>query len=445
MAGEVSQLSFAESPPRHVSEDEGRPSPDFAYEVDNRPCSTASTAEDAELAAIIPRPNRGLSNLTRAEASACHDSKDGAPGLVKCSQTSEAAAPQVDFTRSSNKPVSSLSYLAHRRSAPTLRHPHPVAKKFTLAEVSGNAISQRCIKRSSSFVRLSTTGEGNAKVLTKDNSSPSPSRPIQSFHQNVSNGNGVNRPPTNMAHTSSNPAMKPLQRSSSGRSRDSRAWEFWCDKDTRGELGEKAEKNASGSAAAAIGLLRSASGRTVLGAIPAKRNTALSRQSASLKRSKLDPVRSSLQRSSTSFGRLQGKPLADENLISKPNPKLKHTESAISNYVPGNDSDKENWSPDGNLSTNRPSEKSPAYVHQYVSGYKQETAAARSHERPRQPAVDEVRSRRSLISNTENNDPEADPELAAFMRGGGKSNGTSEEEDLDCIQGLLSLSQGNWR
>jgi hypothetical protein len=37
------------------------------------------------------------------------------------------------------------------------------------------------------------------------------------------------------------------------------------------------------------------------------------------------------------------------------------------------------------------------------------------------------------------NDPEADAELAAFMKGGRKS------EDLDCVQGLLSLSQGNWR
>ena len=49
------------------------------------------------------------------------------------------------------------------------------------------------------------------------------------------------------------------------------------------------------------------------------------------------------------------------------------------------------------------------------------------------------------LVNRENNDPEADPELAAFMRSGRKSNSISEEEELDCIQNLLSLSQGNWR
>lgn len=57
-------------------------------------------------------------------------------------------------------------------------------------------------------------------------------------------------------------------------------------------------------------------------------------------------------------------------------------------------------------------------------------------------------------------DEDNDDEVARFMgqgesqgRGGQelrsrhsrKSDSVSEEEDLDCVQGLLSLSQGNWR
>lgn len=60
-------------------------------------------------------------------------------------------------------------------------------------------------------------------------------------------------------------------------------------------------------------------------------------------------------------------------------------------------------------------------------------------------------------------DADGDEEVARFMgRGGGrgrrgseetemeterarKSDSVSEEEELDCVQGLLSLSQGNWR
>lgn len=51
----------------------------------------------------------------------------------------------------------------------------------------------------------------------------------------------------------------------------------------------------------------------------------------------------------------------------------------------------------------------------------------------------------SGVPNSEIADPEADPELAAFMGGARKSNSISSEDDLDCVQGLLSLSQGNWR
>lgn len=51
-----------------------------------------------------------------------------------------------------------------------------------------------------------------------------------------------------------------LGRQPSGRSRDSRAWEFWCDSDARNGLVRQAEAETTGSAADAISLIRSNSG-----------------------------------------------------------------------------------------------------------------------------------------------------------------------------------------
>lgn len=229
-----------------------------------------------------------------------------------------------------------------------------------------------------------------------------------------------------------------MQRSSSGRSRDSRAWEFWCDKDARSELEDKAEKDASGSAADAIDLLRSTSGRKVLGTLPTKRNSYMSRQSTSTKRARLGGKPSLLQRSSTSLGRLQNKPLNGTTSNSNPARKLKHSESAVSVYIPANDSDKENWSPESTEHPDASTLNGRVSVDRHLSDH----VAVSTHQ---DRGVLSARKPRSSLSNDGNDDPEADPELAAFMRGEGKSNSISEEEELDCVQNLLSLSQGNWR
>ena len=284
------------------------------------------------------------------------------------------------------------------------------------------------LKRSASVVRLSMTSEGKAEITTKNGSSPSPPRPGQ-ISQVYATANEAWKDSNVPVELQDAPPSKALQRSSSGRSRDSRAWEFWCDKDTRGELEDKAEKDASGSAADAINLLRSTSGRKVLGTLSTRRNSLLLRQPSS-KRSRLDLKMPSLQRSSTTSGRLQGKPI---NAASKPALKLKHAESAASVYIPGNDSDKENWSPDG---LNRSSEADGRQTSDESGS--QGATSTRTHTTA---TTSQKLGKPSL--NAENTDPEADPELAAFMRGGNSS--VAGVDDLDCIQGLLSLSQGNWR
>ncbi|KAK5116965.1 hypothetical protein LTR62_006686 [Meristemomyces frigidus] len=261
------------------------------------------------------------------------------------------------------------------------------------------------LKKSRSMVRLSMSSDGLASITTKSGLSPSPPRPHPQGDSVIPLDSQY------VARSTSRPLSDvrgALQRSSSGRSRDSRAWEFWCDKDSRTELENKAEKDASGSAADAIGLLRSASGRSILGSIPNKRNSLLHGRPSNVKRSKLGDEKRPrlLQRSSTSLGRLQHG--NHPGVLNKTKHRsLKQTHSGKSMYVPGNDSDKENWSPEGD-------------------GSSATTKKMLHHELQDEYA-----------------DPETDQEVKAFMRGGRQS--MSSEEDMDCVQGLLSLSQGNWK
>ena len=307
---------------------------------------------------------------------------------------------KVDATM---RPAGAPGYLANRRSAPYLGPRQSFGRADTVQDTApGREIHKK--ERTASFVRLSMTSEGGAMVTTKDASSPSPPRPQQVLLLTTS----ISRQPmpslAGLTALSSQSPKELAPRTSTGHSRDSRAWEFWCDKDARVELEKKAEKDASGSAADAIGLLRSASGRKVLQPISAKRNLFPPKHQPSRKRSKLEQ-HMPLERSNTSRARLQASVHDDFAGPHNVHASLKLSRSAASAYIPGNDSDKENWSP---LST----------------------ATSDELDAPR----------RSLAGR----DPEADPELASFMRGS-KSAAVSATEDMDCVQGLLSLSQGNWR
>ncbi|KXL47968.1 hypothetical protein M433DRAFT_7376 [Acidomyces richmondensis BFW] len=296
-----------------------------------------------------------------------------------------------------------------------------------------NAKSSRKPKKTGSFVRLSMSCNGNASVITKDGSSPSPPRAHSAWVLPTNGSNSIT-PGTvvdnQMGVTTPN---RYLHRSLSGRSRDSRAWEFWCDKYTRTELEEKAEKDLSGSAASAIGLMRSASERRVLGSLPAKRNSILSRPTLNSKRLKLHDKPPQFQASQSSLGKLQGTVSIEDP--TKTGLVVKQHGSATSVCIPGNDSDKENWSPSSDdRANNDPQAQATLAGNLNTPGGSRAREIASSGE--------ESRSKKQLIDGV---DFETDVEVEAFMRSGRKSTSMSSEEDLDCVQGLLSLSQGNWR
>ena len=340
-----------------------------------------------------------------------------------------------------------LGYLANRRSQPSLLQSHDQSADGPAPASTHQRRSSASLRKTSSFVRLAMSVDGNASVTTKYGASPSPPRPSQGSQQPFIGSQGVSVPTSSADQAIEISAQSGLHRSASGRSRDYRAWEFWCDKDSRTELEEKAEKEGSGSAADAIGLLRSASGRSILGSISTKRNSILSRNPSSLKRSKINDKRPLLQRANTSFGRLQGEAYSDKQQPVKAPSKLKHSGSAVSVYVPGNDSDKENWSPDSDsASTGQPAvsfstggraSRGPRVL--------EDNNSSIHNARQSQQVRSLLKTSSTQVPDRENADPEADPELASFIRGGRKSTSVSEEDDLDCVQGLLSLSQGNWR
>ncbi|KAH7132233.1 hypothetical protein B0J11DRAFT_481399 [Dendryphion nanum] len=304
-------------------------------------------------------------------------------------------------------------------------------------------VSTRPLKRTHSFVRLSMT-DGTARVITDADKTPSPphpksnpatlSRAAAGLRRSYSAA-GLNERLAAAAAAAAGEERSPKMpriASNIGRSRDSRAWEFWCDTEVRQNrsLTTRADQEQSGSAADAIGLLRA--NRRVLAQNNARQNTnTLARITSRMSDEHgVKKSRGSIQRASTTHGRLQTK----EN---------KKADSSESDELPQTESDKENWEP--------------------------EIPQVRRQRQPTTP-MNSQRQRQILGENTEimsqsqslgamlarekdgrgageNSDPEQDDELRRFMnnRDGSARTSLSSAEEAGCVEGLLKLSQGNWR
>lgn len=214
--------------------------------------------------------------------------------------------------------------------------------------------------------------------------------------------------------------MPLILRIPSGRSRDARTWEFCCDTDARDELTTQAENESSGSAVAAISLLRSTS-TSNLKSNGNKRNAPAP---------KMESVghgkKPKLGRASSSLVRLHG---SDKTLL----------------VSPSGDSDKENWLPqDGSGNSQRrnlalpPEKQKRRRVLEESKTALTHTSVLDGHKMTHgKPATTEEE-----IFEDRTNGPKVDREVDRFMRG---EVSPSKKGDLDCIQGLLSLSQGTWR
>lgn len=329
------------------------------------------------------------------------------------------ASSQDGILTSITKPT----YLANRRSASFVRQ-----NTEEVPSASQELIRGPKLKKSGSL-RLSMTEDGVARVI--DRSIPSPPRtqpaPDASPEQQPSIGlrrsysaAGLNDLFKASATPQNNTNRTKVPRvSAAGRSRDSRAWEFWCDSEARNSLATKAEQENSGSAADAIGLIRQNS-KNALRPNSRKGNSPMV-GSNSFTSINGKPARQGLQRAKTTMGRLQ-----------ESSKNGKGGEDALS---PSGDSDKENWDPDENVPQNSmPRRRNPllgnARRGRTILG---ENANIPSYATSLGGMMESEKKRRAAPANV-------DAEVAAFM---GEEGGTGE--DLDCVQSLLSLSKGAWR
>ncbi|TLD27967.1 hypothetical protein E2P81_ATG06313 [Venturia nashicola] len=331
------------------------------------------------------------------------------PDTPSSSQTLPSSQESSQDTIRSNtlKP----GYLANRRSASYILSSQdylvPAPQHVRPPPVQAPRVLHRA---SSSNIVLSMTDDGKACV--KDRNVPSPPRapPVKIAGLRRSYSAAGLSDLFRASASESSPNKFP-RLSQAGRSKHSKNWNLLCDRDTR----EAEIESATTNAASEIKLIRQSS-RNTLRPNPRKGNTPmLSQQSSALQHKK-----PGLQRASTTHGRLQqGKKGGEIEVWEQAN----------------NDSDKENWEPEGGqtLMSRRRLHPSSARGGRQVLGENTQL-------------LSQSASLGAMMNREKKAKSEVDPEVQAFMGSGkGTTGGKVVRDELDCVASLLSLSKGNWK
>lgn len=307
-------------------------------------------------------------------------------------------------------------------------------------------------------LRISLSFDGEAMVRKEGEKTPSPPKARDSLRISLSaDGEAVVRaphepsPPKTLSMQARQAKFGPLRRSTSaisfpitssglknvkpfGRSRDAHAWELHCDNDARTALSSALSTRTDSRAS----LSRQGSrteGLKPLGPRTNLPNEILEPETATVKRKKLTRAVSSVARLETETKPPTTLLGARDKMFRDPDLK-DHT----------GDSDKENWIPGTQISSvrkrNVPKPSSRARG-QRILGHSSKQLEANN--RPDGPRLKRARSAKAaLVKEGKENQTditEGKGDVSAFMKGAS----TNPEEDLDCVQGLLSLSQGAWR
>jgi hypothetical protein len=409
--------------------------------------ATPDLTSDETMPESRPEENNATINIesqtaTEATIEASTDSQTQPTAPIDATNTQQT----TQSSQGASQPRT--SWISNRRSASFVRHsedyapevitfpnaPTKPAESPKLVQPT-TTTSTRPLKRAHSFVRLRTNEDGTARIVTDLDKTPSPphpktnpaafSRAAAGLRRSYSAA-GLNDRLAAAARGEPSPKM-PRTSSNIGRSRDSRAWEFWCDPDSRSttSLTTRAEQEGSGSAADAIGILRA--NRKILAQNHARQNTPM-RQSShkGLGSSGVKKSRGSFQRASTISGRSSTKEYK------------KGGDETESDEFPQTESDKENWEPEVTPSARRYQVATPPAARR-----------ARMILGENTDVMSQTASLGALLARERGKgiaDPEQDDELRSFMGGddmSGRSLGSAEE--AGCVEGLLKLSQGQWR
>ncbi|KAL4778204.1 hypothetical protein BJX76DRAFT_153071 [Aspergillus varians] len=295
-------------------------------------------------------------------------------------------------------------------------------------------------------LRISMSADGKAVIRANGEPSPSKNR-ISMFSARKPRLTGLRR--SNSAVVLGTPRSSLENERSFGRSRDPRNWESFFDTDARSALSTPFSTQSTPNPVSSLrpnghrSLTRSLSARNTSLLTPTSAPTSThtyENQSTPITQA-MREKRRKLSRTVSSLGRLESgrKALGD-----KPLPTLKNSKTPEDGDLDldGGDSDKENWVPGTRVSHSR----------RRTVSHSQRPILRDSNGRdgrPHNKAQSAGRSRLPQSSShrkTSGGNPKSlsglGTDVSSYIAGG---NTASQEEDLDCIQGLLSLSQGAWR
>ena len=311
------------------------------------------------------------------------------------------------------------------------------------------------LRRSSSLMRLSMSLEGKALVTTGTGTTPSPPR-VQQLRDRYS----APRPSAGLQRSRSAietgrntglgmDAFSLPKHPAVGRSRDARTWEFYCDKDARDALNEQAEREESGSATAAIALIKTNNDNAKALLASANPRTTHGQNEGATKKlqvSEKEKPKPKLARSKSLMANLQStKATVRIDGTDKKKTIRRHGSQSAIFEIYADDSDKENWLP-GTQKSN-PLRRRPAGFVPSKRILEENSQTSNSPGSFARGDSRRARKRASLVvaagtESRENSSPTMETDVADFQ---GHQGISREADDLDCVQNLLSLSQGAWR
>ncbi|MCJ1474382.1 hypothetical protein MMC13_003040 [Lambiella insularis] len=332
-----------------------------------------------------------------------------------------------------------------------------VTLKSSSEAVPAKAVSSsRHLKRTSSSVRLSMSLDGKAQVVVEGNT-PSPPRvaPMSTAlsRRSMPLQRSMSAVEVSNQQYQDNAGGSPFwpRPSAPGRSRDARTWEFYCDSDARNALTVQAEQEQKGSALGVLSLIRSGS---------AKSNVLPGSLASNNNRRKKDPAkrkdhavahfqRPKMARTASSVARLQTVDQNVKNTKSKSAGKSSWTSTFPSLIKSSSgDSDKENWEPGVHPINSRRRREPQRNGGGVYRGVLQENSHVPSLSTSLGVLLDREnmstpnRGARGKDGREIKENSEVDTDVPALID---EAIMPREEVDLDCVQNLLSLSQGAWR
>lgn len=386
----------------------------------------------------------GLDHVERnadiERSSSLCDATDQAPSLGKQSTDKEAGHEQP--TREAGQEEISNGIRTNVDARPT-------GDLETWSTFSHNSLPKP-LKRASSF-RLSTSLDGKAQVVMGTGDTPSPpSKPLgpvafpQRHWSLQRSQSAVNLNSQGSGSVVESSSLWPRS-SMPGRSRDVRTWEFYCDSDVRNALSVQAEQEKKGSALGLLGLIRSSSASSKVPLTPLSQHNSHLKHGPGKRKgvgSRSDQ-RPKISRTASSVARLQTIDVSVQRHNSKTlEGDLTHGSKNPRHQNPSGDSDKENWEP-GTQLRNTP--------RRTVGGNRPvltETTRTANHSMRLEnllngdTGISRRRPGKHMDGKQEKENIGIDAEVSKFM---GEANPPRQEDDLEGVQNLLSLSQGAWQ